>query len=55
MVLKEWLFVLTFLGARECCDLKPHNFQVGRDYKCKFIVINFIDGKLRDEVTYSWL
>lgn len=25
--------------------LKPHNFQVGRDCKCKFIITHFIDGK----------
>lgn len=42
-------------GPEECCDLKPHNFQVGRDYECKFIIIYFIDGKPRDEVTCSWL
>lgn len=35
-------------GQKSLVTLKPHNFQVGRDCKCKFIITHFIDGKLRE-------
>lgn len=28
-------------GPEESCDLKPGNFQVGRDFNCKFIITHF--------------